>query len=121
MKSKIISHGDYVKANYGGSLIIRGTVIGTGCTGVTVAVNNERFFCLFAEILTIRKSRKGCAESRAIVAMLAREYRKIILHNYHVAISDNDAANFWKAVKKKTRFRTLVHRKIYEQAKAILK
>ena len=119
MKSKIISHGDYVKATYGGSLIIWGTVIGTGCTGVTVAVNNERFFCLFAEIFTIRKSRKGCAESRKIVAMLLKELKESYRHILKTSIILEETDAFWK--KRKAGVYAKYNYAIYRKAKEMLK
>jgi len=81
------------------------------------------------DIVCIRKPRKGSAEARDIVAMLAREYRKVFIHNLQVAISNDlfvdDGSEyekeFWRLVKKGTRFSGVIQKKLYDKAKSMLK
>jgi len=82
-------------------------------------------------IKTIRSPRHGTAKERRMVAVLAREYHKIRLHNFYHAISCDlqngtkkekiKQKEFWESVRNGSRFCDLHTKKHYDKLKAMLK
>jgi len=82
-------------------------------------------------IKTIRSPRHGTAKERRMVAVLAREYHKIRLHNFYLAISDDlqngtekektKQKEFWESVRNGSRFCNLRTKNHYDKLKAMLK